>query len=370
MHLEKTKLNGRPGWEMNNGAISLFMLEGGGHLARLLIREQPTVNPFWAPVWKPREPWTFRKADKAKYGEKLLACIAGHNICLNQFGTPGKEELAAGIGSHGEAPVARWSEKKRRVTRDELQVVLGCELPLAGLKAERELSMKKRSHIIRIKERVRNLLPRDQPFTMCEHVTFGPPFLEPGITVFDMSATSSATFPTPFGKPQRLKPNASFRWPNAPAARGGRVNLRTLGKTPNSDFTTHLMNPTSEHAWFSAVNPKLGLMVAYVWARKDFPWLGNWEENHGRKASPWNGVSLARGMEFANSPFPTGLTAAVNAGSFQGLPTFRWLPALGMIEVEYALLACHVGPTCKGVSRITPKGRDFKVDFIRTAQKR
>jgi hypothetical protein len=365
MRLQKTTCNGRPGWELDNGAVTLFMMEGGGHLGRLVIREQPTVNPLWEPIWKAREPWDYRPGDDARYGEKLLACIAGHNLCLNQFGTPSPEEKAAGLGTHGEAPVARWRATHRQAGRSGVSLTCACDLPLAGLRVERTLALRPRSPVIRVTERVQNLLRRDQPFTMCEHVTFGPPFVEPGVTLFDMPATLGATFPGEFGKPQRLKPNARFRWPNAPGARGGVVNLRTMGKGRNGDFSTQLMNPGLEHAWFSAVNPRLGLMVAYVWRRHDFPWIGNWEENRARRTSPWQGESLTRGMEFANSPFPVGLTAAVNMGTFQGHPTFRWLPALGTIEVAYAILACPVGPTCRGVSRITPAGRDFRVDFIR-----
>lgn len=364
MRIIKTTCNGRQGWELHNDAATLFLMEGGGHIGSLIIREQPTINPFWKPAWKAREPWLYRKNDDARLGEKLLGCIAGHNICLNQFGTPSQEELSAGIGTHGEAPVARWKMIKRRLTAMRLDFTYGCDLPIAGLRVERTITMRKRSHVIRVTEQVRNLLRRDQPFTMCEHVTFGPPFLAPGTTLFDMSATLGATFPGPFGKPQRLKPETAFKWPEAPGSRGKSVNLRTMSLTPNSDFSTQLMNPAFKHAWFSAINPRLGVMVAYVWNRSDFPWLGNWEENCARKAAPWRGVSLARGMEFANTPFPVGLTAAVTANSFQGQNTFRWLPALKTIEVSYAILACPVGPTCRGVKKITPDGRDFRIDFV------
>ena len=139
---------------------------------------------------------------------------------------------------------------------------------------------------------------------------------------------------------------------------------RFVGSSSYSDFTANLMNPKQEQAWFSALNPRLGLMVAYVWRRADFPWLGIWEENRDRKTPPWHGKSLTRGMEFSNSPFPVGLRKAVDRGRFQGQPTYRWLAAQGKIAYDYAILACPVEASCKGVATITPAGKTFGVDLV------
>ena len=105
-------------------------------------------------------------------------------------------------------------------------------------------------------------------------------------------------------------------------------------------------------------------MVAYVWRRADFPWVGIWEENRDRKELPWNGKSLTRGMEFSNTPFPSGLRKAVDRGRFQGQPTYRWLAAREKIAYDYAILACPVEASCKGVATITPTGKTFGVDLV------
>jgi hypothetical protein len=200
---------------------------------------------------------------------------------------------------------------------------------------------------------------------MCEHVTFGPPFVERGVTTFDMPATRGHTFPGAFSDAQRLRSDVAFTWPRGPGRRGP-VDLRTIGRTParSSDFTTQLMNPAADHAWFGVVNPKLCLAVLYVWRRSDFPWLGNWEESYARKTPPWAGRSLTRGMEFANTPFPVGLRKAVDRRIFHGLPTFRWLPARSTLEMEFSILAMKVNRGCRGVAAVTPAGRSFRVDFL------
>ncbi len=371
MNITATKMHGRQGWVLSNDRISLFLMAGGGHIADLRLNEKKTVNPFWVPAWNTIEPWQYRPRAAGKYGAKLLSCISGHNLCLGAFGDPSPEEDRAGLGCHGEAPVVRWHCLKKVITSRRLVFSYGCELPIARMRLERILTLDRGSCIVRIRERISNLARCDVPFTMCQHVTFGAPFVEPEVTIFDMSATQGRTFPGVFGDPQRLKSDTAFAWPDGPGVKG-RVNLRTMGRNKNSDFYTNLMNTASrgtgrkqEHAWFSAVNPKQGLLMAYVWRRSDYPWLGVWEENLARKSAPWSGKSLTRGMEFANTPFPVGLRKAVDMGKFQGQPTFRWLPALESVTSEYSLLALPVDAACRGVAAISPAPSGFRIDLIK-----
>lgn len=364
MQITTTRRFNRQGWELSNDQLRLFIMAGGGHLASLQLQTRPTLNPLWIPIWKSVEPGTYRKCHDAKRsGEKLLAGIAGHNLCLGAFGDPSPEEAAAGLGCHGEAPVVPWRLLKRTARAGLLVFQYGCVLPIAQMRLVRTLAMEEGSLIVRVRERLTNLARRDQPFTMCQHVTFGPPFLKPLETIFDISATKGHTFPVTFSPRQRLKLATPFTWPFGAGVKG-KVNLRFLGPASYGDFAALLMNPRQDQAWFSAVNPRIGLLVAYIWRRADFPWLGIWDENCIRKEAPWNGKSVARGMEFSNTPFPVGLRQAVDRGCMHGLPTFRWLPARGEINFDYALLAQPVPASCRGVASIKPKGRTFALDLI------
>lgn len=363
MNIKASKFRNRQGWKMDNGALSLFLMAGGGHIAELGLKDRPGINPLWEPIWKGIEPWHYKPAMNAAYGAKLLAAISGHNLCLGHFGDPSPDEARAGLGPHGEAPVMRWRAFRKSASAKTIRLTCGCDLPIAGMRFERTLTMQRNARIIEVAEKVTNLNRRDTPFTMCQHVTFGPPFVEAGTTIFDMPATRCATFPGEFSKAMRLKQKADFTWPMAPGVKGS-VNLRTLGKGKNSDFSTQLMKPGLEHAWFSAVHPGMGLIIAYVWNRADYPWIGNWEENLGRKTAPWAGKSITRGMEFSNSPFPISLRDSVNLGHFHGEPTFRWLPARGALEFKYSIVMTAVEKGCKGVSSIKPDGSGFAITFV------
>jgi hypothetical protein len=363
MQFKPITINKRKGWKLNNDILSLFIMEGGGHIAELHHKERPDINPYWIPKWKAIEPWQYNNKHKPKYASKLLASISGHNICLSQFGGPSQEEEKAGLSSHGEAPVVRWRAAKSSAAK-AASFCCSCKLPVAQMECKRTVYMKNGSDTIRIKEDIRNLSKKDTPFTSGQHASFGPPFLKEKITRFDSSATTCHTNPVAFSNSMRTKPDKAFKWPCAPGAKNSKVDLRFMGKTNNSDFATTLMNRRLDYAWFSAVNPEAGLLIAYIWDRQDYPWLGLWEERYARKAAPWNSNEFVRGMEFSNAPFPIGLRQAVDMNKFQGIRTYRWLPAGSRLTFQYYIIARPVAENCKGVKSIKPEDKNFNIKFL------
>lgn len=329
--MSESRYRGRRSASVENEHLRVTVLCEGGHIAEILDKETG-INPLWTPPWDSIEPSTF-DATANEYGPgsdgKLLAGIMGHNLCLDIFGGPSDEEAAAGITAHGEGSVAPYE-----VEAAGASLQLRACFPLAKLRFERTLELRGRT--IHIRETVENLTPMDRPIAWTQHVSLGPPFLEKGSTQFRVTATRSKVFEAAFGTADYLRAGAEFDWPMAPGIHGGFVDLSVLNEVPSSSaFTTHLMDPAREDAFFAAFTPKYGLAVGYAWKRQDFPWLGIWEENHSRAQLPWANRTLARGMEFGVSPIPETRRQMVDRGSLFGTPTYRWVPARGRISVSY-----------------------------------
>jgi hypothetical protein len=310
---------GRRAAILENDTLRVTVLREGGHIAEIFDK-QTGVNPLWTPPWPSIEPSTYDAARHPEYGDgidaRLLAGIMGHNLCLDVFGAPSEEEFLAGVGVHGESSVAAYNSDGN---------VFRAHFPLARLAFEREIELRDRA--LRIVERVTNLNPTDRPIAWTHHVTLGPPFLQNGKTGFRASATRSKVFETQFGADDYLSPGAEFDWPNG---------LERFNGAPRSSaFTTHLMDPGREDAFFVAWSPAHRLAFGYVWRQADFPWMGIWEENHSRTHAPWNGRTLARGMEFGVSPMPETRRAMIDRGRLFGVPTYKWLPAKSTVEVKY-----------------------------------
>jgi hypothetical protein len=329
------RFHGRRAAALENGDVRVTMLESGGHIAEVLDK-RTGVNPLWTPPWPSIDPAAYEPAQHALYGggvdASLLAGIMGHNLCLDIFGGPSPEEAAAGMPVHGEVSVARFE-----FSRTPSTLTAFTELPLASLQVERVIELRDSSRgSIRITESVQNLSAIDKPIAWTEHVTLGPPFLQKGSTQFRASATRSKVFPGAFGPADYLEPGVEFEWPHAPRHDGGSADLRVMnGASVSSAYTAHLMNPAADHAFFVAFTPELRTSFGYVWRRADFPWMGIWEENSSRTTTPWNGVTLTRGMEFGASPFPETRREMIERSRLFGAPTYRWIPAAGRISVEY-----------------------------------
>jgi hypothetical protein len=333
-----TTYQGRRSAAIENEHLRVTVLFEGGHIAEILDKETG-VNPLWTPPWPSIEPSTYGPEVAAAYGGgaegKLLAGIMGHNLCLDVFGGPSEEEAAGGLTVHGEGSTAPYE-----ITSRQDALICRAKLPLAQIGFERTVELRGRELLIR--ESVENLSPYDRPIAWTQHVTLGPPFLEKGVTQFRSSATRSKVFESDFGSHDYLAVGAEFDWPLAPHRAGGSVDLRVLNGEPASNaFTTHLMDPERENAFFVAFAPAARLAFAYAWKQADFPWMGIWEENHSRTHAPWNGRTLARGMEFGVSPMPETRRRMIERGSLFGAPAYRWLPAKSRIAAEYRALTAR-----------------------------
>ncbi|MGA2435237.1 MAG: hypothetical protein ABSG25_08125 [Bryobacteraceae bacterium] len=327
---------------IESGALRVTVLIEGGHIAEILHKPSG-VNPLWTPPWPSIEPSSYSRERHPEYGadaeSKLLAGVIGHNLALDSFGSPSPEEAAAGLTVHGEASVAAWE-----IEAADGGLIAKAVLPAARLAVERELSFLA-DNVVSITETVENLAIVDRPVAWAEHVSLGPPFLERGVTEFYVPATRSKTLEADY-EDNYVEPGVEFDWPFAPRKGGGTADLRVFNGAPvSAAFTTHLMDPARERAFFGAHSPTFGLALLYSWQRTDFPWLGIWEENHARKTPPWNGTTLVRGMEISASPFPEPRRKMIARNGMFGEPGYRWIPAKSRVSVAYTVFLGNADST-------------------------
>lgn len=359
------RFHGRRSVSLANDRIRCTVLLGGGHIVEMVRTDAgrapaSRTNPYWIPPWRTMDPASYRPSThETRFGgppeARLLASIMGHNLCLDTFGPPSEAEARCGLTVHGEAPVASWKVVSKKASQAAARLVYRAELPVAQLEVTRAIALRRGADGISVRETVRNLARQDRPFIWNEHVTLGPPFLEPGVTLFDMPAGWGKVIPDPFGRKPRLRQGREFRWPLAPGASGARVDLRAaMPARVSGDFTTQQFRPGLEWAWFTALNPRCGLLLGYVFRREDFPWIGNWEESRDRRHRPWAGKTYCRGLEFSTTPFPVPKREAVDLGTLRGDRCFRWIGARERIEVVYRVVLIPVDDGVAGIRRVEP----------------
>ena len=308
----------RQAYCLENQNLRVTVMAQGGHVAEILHKPSQ-MNPLWLPPWPSIEPAQWQNSCESLYGPayegKMLSCVLGHFLCLDTFGAPSPEEQAAGAVFHGEALLTKCA-----VSGDGPMMTCSWELKKGCLRITRKLVLEPSSFVLQISETVENCSMRDYPTAWTQHVTLGPPFLEQGVTEFRIPDVRSMSLDNVESGPEETSTFTSSR------VAGG--------------FVTHLIDPAREHGYYAAYSPSSQVLHGYVWKRSDFPWIGVWEEVRSRQHSPWNGETLARGMEFGVSPFPEARRDMIRRGELFGKPSYRWIPAQSKITVDYCAFLC------------------------------
>jgi hypothetical protein len=361
---------GRKGYLIGNNIIRLTTLTGGGHIADLHLEDSigSSVSPLWVPPWRTIDPHEYREKEHAReYGTitegKLLSGLVGHNICLDYFGSPSVEEAKQGMSQHGEAPWSKWQKTGIVLGPRKVKLALSVNLPVSGLRFSREIELRKDEPVVYFKEVVRNAKKADHFFHWTQHITLGLPFLTADDAEIAIPGTKGLTYPHGYDEGKALlASNQEFRWPNAPLAKSGTVDLTRPFLRQGLGFVVALLlDKKKELGFVAAVNRKLGLLITYCFKRSDFPWVAMWEENMGIAAAPWKQRTRARGLEFSTTPLPLLRREAFLAGRLFDEPTLTCVPALGKKTVQYVAFLTRVPKGFGDVSGIELGEKQFLI---------
>lgn len=337
--LTKADYQGRPALILSNDMIELTVLEMGGALARLVLKDDPHgMNPFWDTLRADREVGQPERTDG----------MVGHFICVDGFGPASAEEQAAGMAPyHGEAHSLTWVTQSFEQEGSIATLVQTVYLPRFQELLTRTLKLVDGENIIYVHSTLKNLLDFDRPVGWAEHATIGSPFLEPGVTVVDLSANRATTraheerLPTP----HRLAPDREFAWPKAPGVDGTVVDLRMAPNETSYDWSGYLWDPDREYAFVTALHPGKRLLLGYVFKPSEYPWMQLWEHYP-------SGEILARGLEFGTQVFGRTRRDTITQGRFFGQLLYRWLPAKSEIEANFLLFWTRTPEGFQGVDDI------------------
>jgi hypothetical protein len=359
MHEDVTR--GAPAWRgraavtVTNGLVEVTLLPGGGHLARWGFAEGHGLsqdNLLWEAPWQTADPGSSVHAAIAEgLGDeeagRYLASYTGHALCLDGFGPASATDAAAGVSLHGEAPNVMWTFTDQGAGR----AAGSAELPVAGLRVERQFSLGEGESVLRVEERVTNLRAAERDLHWVQHATFGVPSGAKCGGRATASVQDGITSPMDYdgdhdgerGGRNLLALDERFTWPYAAGANGEKVDLRELFSQNGAGFiATTQQKVGREHGFVAVCHAEIGLAVGYVFRVEDFPWLAIWEENHARRDAPWSGQVQARGMEFGTTPLPLGNEAVDARGPLFGSPTSRRIAGHETLRAPWMLFVAAI----------------------------
>lgn len=338
----------------------MIVLTGGGHIASFrFVGRGP--NLLFETPWTTIDPKEFQdKRDGQKYGGgpsgRFLAGFTGHAVALGNYGPPSKAEAQEGLPAHGEAASSLW-----RVIKvsggTSAKVSMDVSLPIAGLRLQRDIELRKGESFARVKETVTNERRSENFFQWVQCATFGEPLLAPKVSIVSIPGFRGQTSDRSFDGKDLLAKNQQFRWPVAASSHGGSCDLRQAFHQDGKGYEAAVLLDTTRDTGFVAVfNPELRIAAGYSFPRKIFPWISLWEENRTRTGVPWNGTTRARGIEFGTSPFATGLAEAVFDGPLFEAPVLTSLDIDASVTAEYRIFAAEISPAWEAIGDVREDG--------------
>lgn len=336
---------GLPAILLENGILELKILPTGGPFVDLVLKaDADKLSPLWAPLRAARE-----AGQEPPFGSSV-----GHFVCVDGFGGVSEEERAAGLQNHGEAHRLPWSTVSQAKSGTTTTLVQSVDLPIVQEKLQRTVRLVDGEHVVYVNSDLTSQLGFDRPINWAEHATIGSPFLEPGVTVVDMSANRALTRPYKEpGNPERrhrITSGEEFVWPMAPTVEGGKVDLRAAPvELGSGDHTGHLMTVGGDKAWVTAHHPGKRLLLGYVYNTAEFPWMQTWE------SYPKEGM-LARGLEFGTQAFDLSRRTVVSDGKLFDTPLYQWLPAKSTFSTSFLMFLVPTPEGFEGVSDVSVAG--------------
>jgi hypothetical protein len=296
--------------ELSNGQLDVTIDAYGGAFTRIVHQEQP-VNPLtWAVT-----------AAQMPENNQAGAPFQGHFLCLGRWGQPSKGEMAAGVPHNGEPANSMWIIREQT----ENSIEMAADAPLDGMEVNRTVALQPNAPVFKVTERFTNTFSLSRPTNVVQHITLGPPFLSPALRV-NTNATHgfNQKFATP--DPHRL----SYEWPMGIADTTGRqIDLRRTDEEENY-VTTHLFPDTATYGWVTALQPKDGLLLGYVWKLDEYPWINIW--NYYAEGQP-----AAKGLEFGTTGIGAPYEALITQDTrFREQTSFEYIDAGETLNKSFA----------------------------------
>jgi len=329
---EESNVYGRPGWVLENGAVRVSLLRGGGHIAEFRFvssNRRLSINPLYVP---------------ANDG------YMGHLVCFPHYGPASAEERAQGLRGHGEAGSVDWQQTRPTQTdaRGAVTFFYGADLPKTQYKIERAVTLRPRETSVHVEEWIENVTSYDRPYNRNQHATFGAPFVMQGRNVLDMSGTRGITDPVRTAGSKWLE-GQIFQWPDAPRKDAVALSLRDFHAIPGGQaYTPVLADASKPLSWFTLYNADYPLLVGYTFPTSDHPWIIDWQ-NQPRADSP---AGTARGIEFGTSPFDEGLRKSVERAHLLGISTYRFIGARQRISTTFTMFLREIPAGFSGVTDV------------------
>lgn len=308
---------------LENRSLRLtFLLDKGADLVELLYKPQD-LDLAWLTANGVKDPRAYANSSPDVsatfhdyYPGGWQEPFPNYGVSASQWGVT--------FGQHGEAPNLPWDVEIVEDTAEAVAVRFSVRTPKAPFRLERTVTLNGDAARFRYDGRVTN--ESDVPLHAMwgHHITFGTPFLHPGVRI--TMPEGVRTFVHPGERDDYWLPAGSEGpWPllsaasGAPANQDGMADLSIVpppGSPPEMNYVTGF----GADGWYRVESDRHGLGAKVSWDATVYPFVWHWHEYGANPGYFAYGRHYNIGLEPASSWSPNGLPGAIANGTAIPLP--------------------------------------------------
>lgn len=213
------------------------------------------------------------------------------------------------FGQHGEVHLIPWKFNIIEDSSEMVSVIFWVRTYRTPFLLEKTFTMKRKSSLLFIKEKITNESNVDVDFMLGHHPVFGYPFLDEGCVV-NMPDSKVLVHETSYSEDNSLLPGFISEWPYSKNKKGEKVNLSILPKL-NSCVEDLVYISDFKEGWCSVTNPFIKLGIGFSWPKDIFSFIWYWREFNGGPKYPWYRRNYNIGLEPCTSFPGNGLDEAI-----------------------------------------------------------
>lgn len=224
----------------------------------------------------------------------------GWQVCLPN--SPAFNYRGAELGQHGEVSLIPWKVDVLENSAGQIRIRCQAQPLRVPIKIERTFSLTKNSADLMIEETVSNIGKTHLDIMWGQHIAFGLPFLEEGVSI----QTNAKTMKPEPAMPDhhRFKRGEVFNWPVAKSKNGKQDDagfVSAKGEAQYSDLC--YLEGYNRKAFYTIRNEKRNVGFALQWDGELFKDLWYWQERNATKDFPWWGDCYTVALEPWTSPW-------------------------------------------------------------------
>jgi hypothetical protein len=292
--LSRSTIDGMPAIHLENDLLSVGVLPGRGsdifefrHKAKdidFLLRLRKGIR-------NPQSLFSQIRNTGSQFEDYYYG---GWQVCLPN--SPPFNYRGAELGQHGEISLIPWEVEVLEDSGARVSIRCVVEPLRIPIRMERTLSLEKDSLTLVVEETVHNYSATALDVMWGQHIAFGLPFMEEGVTI----KTNAKTMETEGSLPDNhfFRRGDVYGWPLAKTKDGKPVDAEKILPKGAAEYRDLCyLEGYNEKAFYTIKNEVRNIGLAVTWDGRLFKSLWLWQERNSTKDFPWWGDCYTAALE-------------------------------------------------------------------------